>query len=56
MENLNLIDGLVVLLVLISALLAYSRGLVREIMAIAGWVAAAVLAFIFAPRLMPLVK
>ena len=56
MENLNLIDGLVVLLVLISALLAYSRGLVREIMAIAGWVAAAVLAFIFAPQLMPLVK
>ena len=56
MESFNLIDGLVVLLVLISALLAYSRGLVRELMAIAGWVAAAVLAFIFAPQLMPLVK
>ena len=56
MDSFNLIDGIVVLLVLISALLAYSRGLVREIMAIAGWVAAAVLAFIFAPQLMPLVK
>ena len=55
MEGFTIIDGVVALLIVLSALLAYSRGLVREIMAIAGWVAAAILAFIFAPRVEPLV-
>jgi len=39
-----------------SALLAYSRGFVREAMAIVGWVAAAFLAFLFAPQVEPLIK
>ena len=56
MEGFTIIDGVVAAIVVISALLAYSRGLVREIMAIAGWIAAAVLAFIFAPQVEPLVK
>ncbi len=55
MEGFTIIDGVVALLIVLSALLAYSRGLVREIMAIAGWVAAAILAFIFAPQVEPLV-
>ncbi|MBZ0122294.1 MAG: CvpA family protein, partial [Roseovarius sp.] len=38
-----------------SALLAYSRGLVREGLAIAGWIVAGVLAFVFAPEVEPLV-
>jgi len=42
--------------IVLSALLAYSRGLVREAMAIAGWIAAAIVAFIFAPQVEPLVK
>lgn len=56
MEGFTIIDGVVAGVIIISALLAYSRGVVREIMAIAGWVAAAVLAFIFAPQVEPLVK
>ena len=39
-----------------SALLAYARGMVREVMAIAGWISAAVLAFIFADLAKPLVR
>lgn len=51
MEGFTLIDGVVAAVVVISAILAYSRGLVREVMAIAGWVVAAILAFVFAPGL-----
>jgi membrane protein required for colicin V production len=46
----------VALVVIISALLAYGRGIVREIMAIAGWVAAAILGFLFAPQVEPMVR
>ncbi len=56
MEGFTIIDGAVALIIVVSALLAYSRGVVREIMAIVGWVAAAVLAFIFAPQVEPLIK
>lgn len=56
MEGFTIVDGVVALVIVISALLAYSRGLVRESLAIAGWVVAAVLAFIFAPQVQPLVK
>ena len=56
MDGFTLIDAVVAGVILVSALLAYSRGLMREVMAIAGWVAAAVLAFIFAPQVVPLIK
>ncbi|MCG6903349.1 MAG: CvpA family protein [Rhodobacter sp.] len=56
MEGFTIIDGVVAVVIVISAILAYSRGFVREVMAILGWVAAAVLAFIFAPQVEPLVK
>ncbi|GHG79460.1 CvpA family protein [Pseudodonghicola xiamenensis] len=56
MEGFTIIDGVVALIIVVSALLAYSRGIVREAMAIAGWVIAAILAFIFAPQMEPLVK
>lgn len=56
MEGFTIIDGIVAVVIVLSALLAYSRGIVREAMAIAGWVAAAVLAFIFAPQAEPLIK
>ncbi|KRS17418.1 CvpA family protein [Roseovarius indicus] len=56
MEGFTIIDGVVALVIVLSALLAYSRGLVREALAIAGWVAAGILAFIFAPQIEPLVK
>lgn len=56
MEGFTIIDGVVAGVIILSALLAYGRGFVREAMAIAGWVAAAVLAFLFAPRVEPLVR
>jgi membrane protein required for colicin V production len=56
MDGFTIIDGIVALVIVLSALLAYSRGLVRETLAIAGWVVAAILAFLFAPQVEPLVK
>ena len=56
MEGFTLIDGVVAVVIVLSAILAYSRGFVREAMAIAGWIGAAVLAFIFAESAQPLVK
>lgn len=56
MEGFTLIDGVAAVVIVLSAILAYSRGFVREAMAIAGWIGAAVLAFIFAESAQPLVK
>ena len=56
MDGFTIIDGVVALIIVLSALLAYGRGLVRELMAIVGWVAAVVLAFMFSPRVEPLVR
>jgi len=56
MEGFTIVDAVVAVIILVSAILAYSRGFVREALAIAGWIAAAVLAFIFAPQAEPLVK
>jgi membrane protein required for colicin V production len=56
MEGFTAVDGVVVVIIVLSALLAYSRGLVRETMAIAGWVLAAIVAFMFAAQVQPLVK
>lgn len=56
MDGFTLIDGVVAIVIVLSALLAYSRGFVREAMAIAGWIVATLLAFLFAPQVEPLVK
>ncbi|MEM1236292.1 MAG: CvpA family protein [Pseudomonadota bacterium] len=56
MDSFTLIDGIVAALIVVSALLAYSRGLLREVMSIAGWVAAAVIAFLFFEPAIPLVS
>ena len=56
MEGFTLVDAGVAIIILISGVLAYSRGLVRETMAILGWVGAAVVAFIFADQVEPLIK
>ena len=56
MEGFTIVDGVVALVIVLSALLAYSRGLVREALAIAGWIVAAMLAVMFAPQVQPLVK
>jgi membrane protein required for colicin V production len=56
MEGFTIIDGVVAVIIVLSALLAYSRGFVRETLAIAGWIGATVLAFIFADQVQPLVR
>lgn len=56
MDGFTLVDAGVAIIVLLSGVLAYSRGLVREAMAILGWIGAAVVAFIFAPQVEPLVR
>ncbi len=56
MEHFTMVDGVVALVVIISALLAYGRGIVRELMAIVGWVAAAILGFLFAPQVEPMMR
>jgi membrane protein required for colicin V production len=56
MEGFTIIDGVVAAVIVISALLAYSRGFVREAMAIAGWIGATILAFIFADQVQPLIR
>ncbi|PRX35336.1 membrane protein required for colicin V production [Meinhardsimonia xiamenensis] len=56
MEGFTIIDAVAAAVILLSALLAWSRGFVREAMAILGWIAAAVVAFIFAPSVAPIVR
>lgn len=53
MDGFTLVDAGVALLILVSAILAYARGLIREILAIVGWVVAAVGAFALAPIAQP---
>lgn len=52
----TIVDGIVAGVVVISAILAYSRGFVREALAIGGWIIAAIVAFIFAPDAQPLIQ
>jgi membrane protein required for colicin V production len=56
MDGFTIVDGIVALVILVSAVLAYSRGFVREGMAIVGWVVAALVAYLFAPKFVPLIK
>jgi len=56
MEGFNMVDAGVAGIILISGILAFSRGFVREVLAIAGWVVAAAVAFVFANQAEPLVK
>jgi membrane protein required for colicin V production len=56
MEGFTIIDGIVAVIIIISAVLAFSRGFVREALSIGGWVLAAVVAYVFAPSAEPLMK
>lgn len=53
--NIAILDGVVIAVVLISALLAMFRGFVREILSIAAWVVAAIVAYIFYEDAIPFV-
>ena len=56
MTEFTMIDGEALGVVLLSALLSYSRGFTREMMSIVGWVLAGVLGFAFAASVQPLMK
>lgn len=56
MQGFTIVDGIVVVIIVMSAILAYSRGVVRELLAIGGWVVAAVVAYTFAHQAEPLVQ
>ena len=56
MENFTILDGIVAVIIILSAVLAYSRGFVREALAIGGWILAAIVAYVFAPMAEPLMK
>ncbi len=55
MDGINYIDLIVLAVLLISGILAYVRGFVREMTAIAAWVLAFVLAFAFAGTFKPII-
>lgn len=54
--TLNLLDGIVIAIVLLSAFLAMFRGFVREVLSIAAWVVAGVAAILFFDQLLPTVQ
>jgi len=56
MQAFTLVDGIVAIVIVVSALLAYSRGIAREALAIAGWIGATVVAFLFADQAQPLIR
>ena len=56
MDGFTMIDGIAGGVVFISAILAYSRGFVREVMSILGWIAAAIVAYWAAPEVRPLIS
>lgn len=53
---LAILDVIVIIVVLISAVLAMIRGFVREILSVASWLAAAAAAYLFYKPLLPLVQ
>lgn len=50
------VDAAVAVIILLSAFLAYTRGLTREVFAIGGWILAGFAAFYFAPIVEPLIR
>jgi membrane protein required for colicin V production len=56
MQSFTLVDGIVLAVIVLSAILAYARGLVRESLSIVGWIVAAFAGFAFAPIVEPLIR
>ena len=46
MDGFTIIDGIVAVVIILSAVLAYSRGFVREALSIGGWILAAIAAYV----------
>ena len=56
MQNLNNLDVIILIVVAISALIALSRGLVKEVLSIVGWVLATMAVIYILPMVMPFAK
>lgn len=56
MDGFTIIDGIVAVVIILSAVLAYSRGFVREALSIGGWILATIAAYVFAPTVEPLMR
>ncbi len=56
MDFITLLDGIVIVVMLVSALLAMYRGFLREVLSIASWIAAAAVTYLFHKQLIPTVK
>jgi membrane protein required for colicin V production len=56
MNGFTIVDGVVLIVVVLSAVLAYSRGFLRELLSIAAWIVAAICGYVFAPAVEPLVR
>jgi membrane protein required for colicin V production len=56
MEGFTVVDGIVLVVIVLSAILAYARGLVREALSIAAWIVAALAGFTFAAMAEPLMR
>jgi len=54
--SITLLDGIVIAVMLVSALLAMVRGFVREVLSIASWIAAAAAAYLLHKQLLPTIK
>lgn len=54
--NFTLVDGGVAFVVVVSAVMAYSRGVTREVLAIAGWAVAGAAAMVLTPMAEPLIR
>lgn len=54
--SVTILDAIVIVVVLISAILAMVRGFVREVLSVVSWAAAAAAAFFFYGPVVPLVK
>jgi membrane protein required for colicin V production len=52
----TLLDGLLLVIMLLSGVLAMIRGFVREVLSIAAWIAAAVAAYVFYDDVLPFVQ
>ena len=50
----NLVDAIVLILIVLSAILGFTRGLVREVLGVGAWIGAAFVAVAFFPFLEPL--
>ncbi|MDO5529273.1 MAG: CvpA family protein [Paracoccus sp. (in: a-proteobacteria)] len=55
MDGFTIIDAVVAVIIILSAILAYARGFVRESLGILGWIGSAILAFLFAPVVRPMI-